>query len=445
MDNIIIFSDDLTGANDSGVQFAKQGIPSIVWIDDNQALDPGLAGTASVINVESRSLSPAEAYAKWGQLLQKVDLGKFQVIIKKIDSTLRGNVGKEIQALMDTGYFDVAIVAPAYPQKGRITVGGYQLVHQQLLEDSEISRDPKFPVTDSKIANIIKGQTDLPVGEVSIRSLRNGTYLSQIQDLHRKGTRIIILDSSTEKDLVNIVSEQAGLKILWVGSAGLAEALAHRYTLDTTDEKRQTEQLGGSGNPVLVAAGSVSSVTQKQVETLLKNGFHGIQINPIIFFGQDDPVNGTENVLELGRITAEARQTVASGHDLVLFLDVSDAKKQEISELLRHLALNGRDGGDVIADELGKLAAEVITQEQLSGAVLTGGDIAYRTCKHLGIQSLRIIDEVEEGLPLCRAEGRTGLSLVTKAGAFGNPESMLLAAKAVMGKGTIRERLAQTE
>ncbi len=83
VDNIIIVSDDLTGANDSGVQFAKHGIPTVVCIDDCQLPDPASEGTACVINVESRSLSPEEAYRKWGRLLESIDLSSYQIVFKK--------------------------------------------------------------------------------------------------------------------------------------------------------------------------------------------------------------------------------------------------------------------------------------------------------------------------------------------------------------------------
>ena len=62
---LLIIADDLTGANDTGVQFAKQGIRVIVsirheqrlqtWADDCQVL---------VVNTESRHVLPEEAYRR---------------------------------------------------------------------------------------------------------------------------------------------------------------------------------------------------------------------------------------------------------------------------------------------------------------------------------------------------------------------------------------------
>ncbi|MEK3914755.1 four-carbon acid sugar kinase family protein [Paenibacillus sp. FSL H7-0331] len=435
MDNVIILSDDLTGANDSGVQFAKHGMPTVVCIDDRQVLTPANSGTTCVMNVESRSLTPEAAFRKWSELLETQDLSQFQVIMKKIDSTLRGNIGKEIEALMSTGQFDLAIVAPAYPQKGRLTIGGYQLLNQQLLEDSEISRDPKFPITNSKISDIIGAQSSISVGEVEIRSIRSGRLAMEVRTLQQQGTRVIVADSATPNDLQIIAEQFAGERVLWVGSAGLAEALANRYPklgfhrLESYVERfnvertQDQEQLADPTAPVLVVAGSVSQVTRQQVETLKLNGFRSLVIDPLLLLGISDQ--------EMAELVQEARHLIASGEDLVVTTDISNEAKVQVVDYLQQAGLSALAGGDLIADGIGRLAAAVITQEKLAGAVLTGGDIAYRACTHLNIASLVIIGEVEEGLPLCKAEGRVSIPLVTKAGAFGNPNSLLQAAQVI--------------
>src|SRR5690606_38556358 len=107
-------------------------------------------------------------------------------------------------------------------------------------------------------------------------------------------------------------------------------------------------------------------------------------------------------------------------------------KRKEVTSFLSSIGSVGLNGGNAIADQMGSIAAKLIASEQLSGCVLTGGDIAYRTCKHLGIRRLQIIGEVEEGLPLCMAGEAVDIPLVTKAGAFGNKDSILLAARAMM-------------
>lgn len=146
-------------------------------------------------------------------------------------------------------------------------------------------------------------------------------------------------------------------------------------------------------------------------------------IDPLLLLGISDQ--------EMAELVQEARHLIASGEDLVVTTDISNEAKVQVVDYLQQAGLSALAGGDLIADGIGRLAAAVITQEKLAGAVLTGGDIAYRACTHLNIASLVIIGEVEEGLPLCKAEGRVSIPLVTKAGAFGNPNSLLQAAQVI--------------
>ena len=427
MNNILILSDDLTGANIRG-QSAKLGIPTRVWIDDQQIADIASEGMVCVVNVESRSLTPDEARRKWTELAEALPLDRFQIIMKKIDSTLRGNIGAEIKALMDTGHFEFAVVAPAFPQEGRITVGGYQLVHDRLLEDSEVSNDPKFPVTKSRVAENIKEQAKLSTGEIHIRHLRNDMLAARISALLRKGVNVLVLDSTTEQDLDTIVRELTGRKVLWIGSAGLAQALARFHPVRAMPAIPSHPAMSAM-SPVLAVAGSLSEVTRQQVRQLEAYGFHIHRIDPVRLVAE--PYNGEKTAnpnLYATEVAEKAKSAIRSGSHVAIVTDSSQTKRMEVKDVLRRCGIDAAEGSTRIAEEMGKIAASIIRYELLSGAILTGGDIAYSTCKHLGIRSLAIIGEVEEGLPLCMSEGDVAVMLVTKAGSFGNPESMVKAA-----------------
>jgi 4-hydroxythreonine-4-phosphate dehydrogenase len=63
-------------------------------------------------------------------------------------------------------------------------------------------------------------------------------------------------------------------------------------------------------------------------------------------------------------------------------------------------------------------------REQIGGLVLTGGATARAVLSRLGIAALRVVGEVETGVPILVAEG-SGLPVVTKAGDFGDRETLL--------------------
>jgi D-threonate/D-erythronate kinase len=140
-----------------------------------------------------------------------------------------------------------------------------------------------------------------------------------------------------------------------------------------------------------------------------------------------EPLNLISNELreeEKKRMIEEIVCVIKKGYAPVLTTNHSEETRQRLKEW------NGKNGmeiGNRIALSLGQIAASVINVCEVSGLILTGGDIAYRTFEQLGVESLRIVSEIEEGIPFCEiVDGALkGLPVVTKAGAFGNPHSLV--------------------
>lgn len=112
---IVVIADDFTGANDAGVSLALSGKKVSVafqtpFTDDTDAL---------VINSDSRAMKASEAAEKLTRYATDVHAAKW--LIKKIDSTLRGNPGAEVEALLRLSGKGQAIIAPAFPAAGRTT------------------------------------------------------------------------------------------------------------------------------------------------------------------------------------------------------------------------------------------------------------------------------------------------------------------------------------
>ena len=131
MPRLAVIADDLTGANATGILFGKRGFRAISSLGGAQC---GLPGDPDVIVVttESRAIPPTEAYRRVYQAAKDLLGLGVQHFDKRIDSTLRGNMGAEIdallQALREQGTDAMAVVVAAFPGSGRSTVGGYHLV-----------------------------------------------------------------------------------------------------------------------------------------------------------------------------------------------------------------------------------------------------------------------------------------------------------------------------
>lgn len=121
LDRIAVIADDLTGASDSGVQFARKGLRTQVIFDWLGLSDGKDSLDTVVIDTDSRSIPGSMAYDRVSQAAYVLKQKGFTSIYKKLDSTLRGNLGQEIKAVMDVYGFEAAAVVPAFPRIGRTT------------------------------------------------------------------------------------------------------------------------------------------------------------------------------------------------------------------------------------------------------------------------------------------------------------------------------------
>ncbi|MCM3760536.1 four-carbon acid sugar kinase family protein [Alkalihalobacillus oceani] len=412
---MIVIADDLTGANDTGVQFVKQGKPTIVHLT---SFIESLTQTekVNVINTDSRSLSPDEAYKRNRELARKMKGDQQPFIYKKVDSTLRGNIGQEIDGLMDELSFSFCAVVPAYPQNGRQTIGGYHVVHGTLLEDSELANDVKFPMTESFIPNLLAGQTKRSVGFIGVKTLRRGKLAEEVNALLARGIEVIVFDSAIDADLKTVTDFlKTQEKVLWVGSAGLAQAFtneqAQKQASTTVEQAENTP-------PTLTVAGSVSTVTRKQIAFQKEKGAFVQAIHPLHLLKDDQEV--------LSKWFEEAKLVIGNNEDLVITTVFTPEVAVELEAYIAEVGIDKLELGNQIASTLGTFASKLIKEVKVSGLILTGGDIAYQTCLQLDIHALEVMKEIEEGIPLSKVVGGpyADTAIVTKAGAFGQESSL---------------------
>ena len=126
-----IVADDLTGAADTGVAFLADDISVVVCWPDRVGQDGWLSPIADVLAVDTRSRAASAEYAR-GVTADVVTVFRESgaaTLYKKIDSTLRGHVGVEVLAAINSWHpRSIAVVAPAFPAAGRTTIGGRQHV-----------------------------------------------------------------------------------------------------------------------------------------------------------------------------------------------------------------------------------------------------------------------------------------------------------------------------
>ena len=118
--DVAIVADDLTGALDAAAPFAGRGLETRVLLDlDRVASAIGTTTQVLSLTSESRHLSPHAADERVWNATRAALAGTPRILLKKIDSTLRGNIAVEIMAGLRASGLRHALIAPAVPRHGR--------------------------------------------------------------------------------------------------------------------------------------------------------------------------------------------------------------------------------------------------------------------------------------------------------------------------------------
>lgn len=405
MTDLTVIADDLTGAADTGIAFALAGLPTFVSIGNAPAPD-----SAQIVSVDTdtRRLSGDEAARKSGEAAKDAYRRGSRTLYKKIDSTLRGHVAAELAttfraaAEQSGGESPLVIFAPAFPGTGRTTRDGRVVVSGVPLEQSEVWQ--KSGMTGPADPVPMLGQAGLEAEPVRLATVRGGhdDLRLTLSDMILRGVKVAVCDAEQEDDLRRIAYAGAKLRwpTIWVGSGGLARHLPAALGLRPRAGSDAKPRL--SNGPILALVGSRSTVAREQARIL------GADDEVATFELDTGLLLGGAGNAEWVRTSADVRRTLAAGQDVVLVTSLGSTIDLEI--------------GPALADALGRFATE--SAEQIGGLIATGGDIARAVLGALGAGGLHLLGEVEPGVPMGLADARRPLPVVTKAGAFGTPQTL---------------------
>ncbi|MCD6529993.1 four-carbon acid sugar kinase family protein [Candidatus Bathyarchaeota archaeon] len=403
-DRLGVVADDLTGACDTALQFAKCGLETLVVKDFRSAPKALRKVDVVVVTTESRGDPPERAYRKVREAVKSLKDAGVSLFYKKVDSTLRGNIASELKAMLDELDLEVAVFSPVFPDNHRVMVGGYYLVDGNILQGGLGSFAPIY------VPEMVRKNSELDVAHLNISKVREGglSLRREIGQKAKSGVRIIVIDAVTYGDLQAIAEAVSSETDRWLpcGSAGLAEAIPEAYGL--------IRRLG-----VLVVSGSTSPVSMSQIRFAEKT--LGVKVIKL------DLKAVTERPeVEVERVFRESKVPLAEGIPVIVTSAVAQSDVMDRSRRLPgNLDVSELKGR--IASFLGAVARRVLESSRVSGLVLTGGDVAIKALEALDVERLRVEDEVLPGVPSTRVmDGKfRGLRVVTKAGGFGEENSLV--------------------
>ena len=100
MKQLAIITDDLTSATDCGIQVARSGLDTLVLLGRYEADVNKIEASVISIDTDTRSIPPREAYQIVKKAALQIRADGYKNIYKSMDSTLRGNLGIEIDAVI---------------------------------------------------------------------------------------------------------------------------------------------------------------------------------------------------------------------------------------------------------------------------------------------------------------------------------------------------------
>lgn len=233
MSAVYIIADDLTGALEVGAKFAAQGLRASVTCDTRSS---EISTDVHVVDTETRHLSPAAAAAVVRRVAERMRLCNPWLVYQKTDSTLRGNIAAELQALSEVFPEREILYVPAYPSMGRTVRNGQLLVHGVPVHQTAFANDTLNPIRESNISAILQG------------------------------TPAQIINGETGDDIFAAAQHiaQSDRPLIVAGPAAIAGALAeclpwHRGPVPTFPALKRCLVVNGSMNPASVEQIAVAS------------------------------------------------------------------------------------------------------------------------------------------------------------------------------------------
>lgn len=397
-----VIADDYTGATDLAGMIARTGMQVVQYLGVPEKRSARVDADVVVIALKSRSIPAADAVAQSSAAAHWLkDQGVQQLYFKycsTFDSTDDGNIGPVADALAAIcGARSVAFL-PASPEHGRTTYLGHLFVGDQLLSDSPLKDHPINPMTDSNLVRVLSRQTDTPVDAVTLDVVVQGPDAVRSRMEEATGRAFRIMDATSDAD-VRVLAQALADAPLVTGGASLAAALAATRPASAGAARPVVVPAG----PALVLAGSCSAATRAQLA-------EHASAHPVF----------TIDVYALDRgedVVGRAREFVRANPGRIPAV-VASTDPDQVRRIQSDLGVE--HSAALVEQALGEVA-RIAAAEGFTRILVAGGETSGAVVNSLGVDMLRIGQEVAPGVPWTVTDGERPLGLLLKSGNFGGP------------------------
>jgi uncharacterized protein YgbK (DUF1537 family) len=402
---LIVIADDLTGAVDAAVQLASREIPVIVMVEYKGRSIPGLKSEnheALIINTESRHIQPGIAASRIRKIILRAKASGVKFFYKKTDSTLRGNIGPELNAFLEcTGRGRMSFI-PANPGQRRYTRNGYQYLGNKLLHNTSFANDPFEPVRTSFIPDILQKWFKTKVILITSNDLESKSGIM----LPANG--IMVIDCHSENDLVSagkFLKRNRSLEAI----SGSAAFISHLPALIKLPKRKRSIKI--PAGPVLAINGSLNQIALQQVRYIIKK-----RIEPIILSKKLLSGRGNNGKVHMAQLRESIKKDFKKKDILICSTDPVSPKgiSKSQSATKNPLSVNNT------ALRIGHVAYRLLIQMKFKKIFIIGGDTLAGLMKVMRCRQIEPLCELLPGVALSIINHRGNkVFLITKPGGFG--------------------------
>ncbi|QED47049.1 four-carbon acid sugar kinase family protein [Cytobacillus dafuensis] len=415
---IAVISDDLTGANATGVSLYNQGFSTATVLTEPENF-PMTKYDAICFNTDTRYVSKEIARERI-EIVTKVLLDKgAEIICKRIDSTVRGNIGVEIDAILSCmGEGAIAIVVPSYPQSGRTMIGGYLLLNGTPVQETEVAKDPISPLKQSFVPKIIEMQSTRKAALIEIETvLQSEEEVKSAILVHiNEGYQIIVIDAITQEQIDRIALSMASLPFSFVpvDPGPLSVSYVKRKLRSTMKEPK-----------IVLSIGSCTSLSANQIKNCIK----AFNIKPVYVSPFELANNNESREDEINRAIKLGIERSKEENIILITTLFPGQEMLDLKALISDQHLSEESVAKLITNSLAEITLQVIqnSHSAINGCFSSGGDVTSSLCECAQTTCIELHDEV---VPLA-AYGKLiggnldGMHIVTKGGMVGNEKTII--------------------
>lgn len=425
--DVAVIADDLTGANANGALLTGKGFFSATCLDLACDLSLFAEYSAVAVSADSRLLPASDARETVKRAVKLFLEHGPSLVSKRIDSTLRGNIGAEIEGVLQAmdetvppgAERAVALVVPSYPDSGRITSGGYLVVHGIPLQRSPIAWDAATPVRSTSVMDIIAEQSDWLCGFVPLKTILAGPGAIRAEALAHweTGCRILVFDAVTNDDITDIAEafRETPFPVVAIDPGPFTAELAAKRIAPSGVEFTDR---------VLAVIGSTSELTRRQIEALrLAHETHMVRLDCKAL------LDSAKREAEIGSAIA----AIANAPSSAAILGVCTAERTEdvvsMDQLSKEMNMAPSKISESINTALATVAEQILARPELKigGLYTSGGEVTVSTIRRLGGRGFSVRDQV---VPLAVYGHLLGgkapdMPMITKGGFVGDTGSLV--------------------